>query len=58
MTRTKVFLTSGTARPTLGASSTRRPIGAPARLRQQPGIGSGTPLAMRNCLEGMGKTTK
>jgi hypothetical protein len=32
MTRTKVFLTSGTARPTLGASSTRRPIGAPARM--------------------------
>ena len=58
MTRTKVFLTSGTAHPTLGRSPTRSPIGAPCACDHGRGIGSGTPLAIRNCFEGMGKTTK
>jgi hypothetical protein len=58
MSGTKLFLTSGTAYLRVG------PVPAPSRAgvacARENGrrIGSGTPLAMCNSFEGMGKTTK
>ncbi len=58
MSAAKVFPTSGIAHLTVGRVPVRVRAGVARAGDNGRGIGSGTPLAMCNSFEGMGKTDK